>query len=103
MSIKSQDYSTIKQAFKNRQEIEFDIEKSSTAFSDSTAPISWTAYPPAYLPLAGYLKVYLLSGNDSRGDLMRIELDVHLKGGKILYKDGGNDIVSLKITWPDNK
>jgi hypothetical protein len=94
-------YPTIKQACDSREEIEFIIDKSATAFSESEAPDEWTAYPPACLPPEGYAQVFVHSGNDKRGALTRLELVVHLDGGRILYKKRGEAQVSLKITWPN--
>lgn len=100
MEFNSENYSAIKAACKNKIEIEFMVEKSATAFSESEAPESWTAYPPTWLPPEGYVQVFIHAGNDNRGALTNLELCVHLNGGRILYKKSGENVVSLKVTWP---
>ncbi len=93
-------YNTIKAACESKEEIKFVVEKSATAFAKSEAPESWTAYPPACLPPEGYAQVFIHSGADKRGALTRLELLVHLDGGRILYKKSGENAVLLKVTWP---
>jgi len=100
MEFNSENYSAIKMACEGKEEIEFVVEKSATAFSESEAPESWTAYPPACLPPEGYAQVFVHAGSDKRGALTRLELLVHLDGGRILYKRSGENSVSLKVTWP---
>lgn len=102
MIFNSQNYPAIKSACQSKSAIELIDEKSETAFADSEAPEQWTAYPPAMLPPQGYAQVFLCSGNDARGALTRLELLVHLDGGRILYKENGDNQVSLKIMWPKN-
>ena len=102
MIFNSQNYPTIKSACQCRSEVEFIAEKSDTVFADSAAPEQWRPYPPAMLPPEGYADVFLHSGTDARGALMRLELLVHLDGGRILYKENGNSQVRLKIMWPEN-
>ncbi len=101
MEFNIENYNTIKIACENKEEIEFVVEKSATAFSESDAPAKWTAYPPACLPPEGYAQVFIYAGNDKRGALTRLELLVHLDGGRILYKRSGENAVSLKVTWPN--
>lgn len=100
MKFGQNDYPTIKSACHNKQEVEFEARKEITAFAYSEAPDDWTAYPPALLPPEGYAQVSIHSGSDERGALTRLELIVHLDGGRILYKKSGPDKVSLKVTWP---
>lgn len=100
MKFDQNDYPTIKSACQNKQEVEFEARKEITAFAYSEAPDDWTAYPPALLPPEGYAQVFIHSGSDARGALTRLELIVHLDGGRILYKKSGRDEVSLKVTWP---
>lgn len=102
MKFNQNDYPIIKSACQNKQVIEFEVPKKITAFSDSEAPASWTAYPPALLPPDGYAQVFVHSGSDARGALTRLELIVHLDGGRILYKRSGPDEVALRVTWPNN-
>lgn len=103
MNFDAENYRHIKSACERKEEIEFNVEKSATMFANSLAPQAWTAYPPATLPPEGYAQVFIYSGNDMRGVLMRLELIVHLDGGRILYKANGENNVSLKITWPCSK
>ncbi|MGP3789331.1 hypothetical protein [Pseudomonas sp. B392_1p] len=100
MKFDKNDYPAIKQACLDKIEIDFDAPKEITVFSDSEAPDDWTAYPPAFLPPEGYAQVFAQSGAGARGELMRLELIVHLDGGRILYKRNGHGLVSLKVTWP---
>lgn len=99
MEFNEENFTTIKEACEQRNEIDFWVEKSVTAFSDSSAPDDWTAYPPVTLPPKGYAEIFLFAGSDKKGELMKLELLVHLDGGRILYKKDGNDKVLLKITW----
>ena len=101
MEFNIENYNTIKIACESKEEIEFVVEKSATAFSEADAPEEWTAYPPACLPPEGYAQVFIFAGNDKRGALTRLELLVHLDGGRILYKRSGENTVSLKVTWPN--
>ena len=66
------------------------------------APPEWTAYPPCILPPEGYAHVFLYAGSDAQGALTRLELVVHLDGGRILYKAKGSDLVALRVTWPSD-
>lgn len=100
MEFNTENYPTIKAACENKEEIEIFVDKAATAFSNSEAPSEWTAYPPACLPPEGYAQVFVHSGNDKAGALTRLELVVHLDGGRILYKKHAQDSVSLKVTWP---
>jgi len=45
--------------------------------------------------------VFVKAGNDKRGELTRLELMVHLDGGRILYKKSGHNEVLVKVTWPN--
>lgn len=101
MKFDKTDYPAIKSACQNKQEITFEAPKEITAFAGSEAPDDWTAYPPALLPPDGYAQVFVHSGSDAKGALTRLELIVHLDGGRILYQKNGQDEVSLKVTWPD--
>ncbi len=100
MEFNSENYNEIQAACKNKEVVEFTVEKSATAFSNSKAPDSWTAYPPTYLPPEGYAQVFAYAGNDKKGALTRLEIVVHLDGGRILYKAAEENAVSLKVTWP---
>lgn len=102
MRFDAHDYTKIKSACQAKQEIEFEADKSITAFSDSEPPQDWTAYPPALLPPEGYAQVMIRSGSDLRGALIRLELVVHLDGGRIYYKKINDNAVRLKITWPNS-
>lgn len=102
MRFDQDDYPEIKNACENKLQVEFQVKKEITAFSGSEAPDDWTAYPPAFLPPEGYAQVFYHSGSDLKGALIRLELIVHLDGGRILYKKNGPDEISMKITWPAN-
>lgn len=100
MKFDKNDYPNIKHACQNKNSVEFEAPKSITAFENSEPPINWTAYPPALLPPEGYAQVFVSSGADAGGSLTRLELVVHLDGGRILYKKKDDDTVLLKVTWP---
>lgn len=102
MKFDKHDYSTIRQACQSRAEIEFQAPKKITAFAESEPPSEWTAYPPCLLPPEGYAQVFIQSGADLRGALTRLELVVHLDGGRVLYRKESEDSVGMKITWPKN-
>ena len=102
MKFDQNDYPKIKQACQKKEEVEFDAMKSITAFENSDAPSNWTAYPPTLLPPEGYAQVFYHSGTNARGALTRLELVIHLDGGRILYKKKNEDTISLKVTWPEN-
>jgi len=101
MLFNQENYNAIRDACKSKNEIEFEVPLAITAFSSSSAPPEWTAYPPCILPPEGYAQVFLHAGSDAQGALTRLELVVHLDGGCILYKAKGSDLVSLRVTWPN--
>lgn len=100
MEFNKDNYSAIQKACKNREEIEFFAPIACTAFENSTAPNQWTAYPPCLLPPGGYEQVFVRAGNDARGSLIKLELSIHLDGGRVLYKAIDNQKVAIKVTWP---
>lgn len=93
-------YNEIKFAMENKQEIIFFVNKSESVFAKSEAPNDWLAYPPTMLAPAEYLQILIQIGNSIRDALMRLELNVHLSGGRILYKKQSDKLVALKVTWP---
>ncbi|MBT9538729.1 hypothetical protein [Thiobacillus sp.] len=100
MLFNQENYLQIKQACESKREIEFIAPIEITAFSAESAPREWTAYPPCILPPQGYAQVFVQAGSDARGALIKLELVVHLDGGRILYKAQSKDQVALKVTWP---
>ncbi len=100
MLFNQENYPQIKTACESKNEIEFEAPRELTAFATSSAPLEWTAYPPCALPPEGYAQVFVHAGADAKGELTRLELLVHLDGGRILYKAQANDRVALKVTWP---
>lgn len=102
MFFDQENYTAIRDACKSKSEIEFEVPRAITAFSSSSAPSEWTAYPPCILPPEGYAHVFLHAGSDAQGALTRLELVVHLDGGRILYKAKGSDLVALRVTWPSD-
>jgi hypothetical protein len=100
MLFNQENYLQIKQACESKHEIEFVAPIELTAFSAESLPQEWTAYPPCILPPQGYAQVFVHAGSDARGALTKLELVVHLDGGRILYKAHGNGQVALKVTWP---
>lgn len=100
MEFNKDNYSAIQEACKNREEIEFFAPIACTAFEKSKAPNDWTAYPPCLLPPEGYAQVFVHAENDARGSLTKLELLIHLDGGRVLYKAIDNQKVAIKVTWP---
>jgi hypothetical protein len=100
MLFNQENYPQIKSACENKTEIEFEVPEEITAFSSGSAPLEWTAFPPCLLPPEGYAQVFVYAGSDAKGALTRLELLVHLDGGRILYKAQNNNLVALRVTWP---
>ena len=99
MEFNKENYSTIKEACTNRKEIEFFTPITDTAFENGKAPDDWTAYPPCMLPPEGYAQVFVYAGSDAKGSLTKLELLIHLDGGRVLYKALENQQVGIKATW----
>ena len=95
-------YAQIRAACESKTDMELEVPRSATAFAESQAPLEWTAYPPCILPPEGYAQVFVHSGADLRGAVTRFELTVHLSGGRILYKAKDHELVSMKVTWPED-
>ena len=100
MEFTQETYETIKAACLEKQNIEFKANASFTHFSSDAIPQDWTAFPPCLLPPDGYSQVFAFAGTDARAALTRLELLVHLDGGRILYKDSGQGFVAIRIVWP---
>lgn len=102
MLFNAANYPKIKEACDKRVEIEFDAPIEITAFASSaeTVPREWKAFPPTVQPLEGYAKIFAEASPDARGELMKLELHVHLDGGRVLYRSAPNSFVTIKITWP---
>ena len=101
MQFNAENYQAIREACEKREETEFWADKADTLFAGSEAPETWTAYPPCSLPKELYAQVFVYAGTDKRGALTRLELLVHLDGGRVYYQAQGEEAVSLKITWPN--
>lgn len=93
-------YNEIKVAIENKKEIIFFVNKSESVFAESDAPADWLAFPPTMLAPADYLQVLIQIGASIRDALMRLELNVHLTGGRILYKKHSDKLIALQVTWP---
>lgn len=93
-------YSDIKLAMEKKQEISFFVSKSESVFAESDAPADWVAFPPTMLAPAEYLQILIQVGASIRDALMRLEINVHLSGGRIFYKKHNDKLVALKMTWP---
>lgn len=102
MIFNAENYPQIRDACMKHLEIQFEAPIEITAFASSNVPVpdEWRAFPPAALPPEGYAQIFALASRDAQGELMKLELLVHLDGGRVLYKKAANNIVSLKITWP---
>jgi hypothetical protein len=101
MEFNRENYSAIKEACMQRQSIEFSAPKNIASFEGhSSLPTIWTGYAPCLLPPDGYSKVFAGSGNDAKGTLSKLELLIHLDGGKLFYKASGEDKVDIKVSWP---
>jgi len=100
MEFNKENYSAIKDACTNRKEIEFFAPIAATAFENSQAPEDWSPCPPCMLPPEGYAQVFVHAGSDARGSLSKLEILIHLDGGKVFYKAIENQQVAIKVTWP---
>ena len=99
MEFNPENYPLIKQACESKQTIEFYTHKTATCFADSEAPDIWTPLPPAELTKEAYAQIFALSGNDARGTLLKLELTVHLDGGKIQYKKRDKQTVDIRVMF----
>ncbi|QYJ93350.1 hypothetical protein [Shewanella spartinae] len=99
MEFNQKNYPTIKKSCEEKQGIGFFVSKSATCFSDSEAPSDWTAYPPASLTKEAYAQIFVHAGTDARGTLTKLELAVHLDGGRILYKKRDDKFVDIQVTF----
>ncbi|WP_417884527.1 hypothetical protein [Vibrio rumoiensis] len=61
--------------------------------------VDWTPYPPTSLAKEAYAQIFALAGNDARGTLTKLELAVHLDGGRIEYKKGQGDTVDIRVSF----
>lgn len=102
MEFNQANYNAIKNACTNRQEIEFSASTSVASFEGKEPlPTTWTCYAPCLLPPDGYAKVLVAAPNDAKGTLSKLELLIHLDGGKLFYRASGKDQVDIKVSWAD--
>jgi hypothetical protein len=99
MEFNSENYPEIKQACESKQPVDFYTHKSATCFANSMPPDDWTHYPPASLTKEAYAQIFALAGNGARGTLTKLELTVHLDGGKIQYKKRDDETVDIKVIF----
>lgn len=99
MEFNSQNCPAIKKACASEQAISFYAPKDATCFANSEAPDDWTPYPLASLEKDAYAQIYVHAGNDARGALIKLELTVHLLGGKIEYKKRDKKTVDLRVSF----
>lgn len=99
MEFNIENYPEIRKYCEGKQDITFWAQKESTVFYNDNAPDNWKAYPPAQLTNEGYAQVFSQSRNDARGTLMKLELLIHLDGGRIEYKKKDANFVTLKVEF----
>jgi len=99
MEFNPKNYPLIKKSCENKQSIIFYTNKSATCFTDSEAPTSWISYPPPELTKEAYAQIFVQAGNDLRGTFTKLELAVHLDGGKILFKKRDEQNVDVEIKF----
>jgi len=100
MEFNKENYPKIKQAYHDKVDIEFEAPREITAFAHSEIPEDWTAYPPV-APPNKCVEVFAYLKNNAKDALISLELSVYLKGGQVLYKKSGPDMISIKFTWPN--
>ena len=95
-------YPKIKEACEKHVDIEFEAPIEITAFASRAdlVPTEWKAFPPMAKSAEDYARIFALAWPDARGELMKLELHVHLDGGRVLYKSAPNNCVLIRITWP---
>lgn len=103
MLFNKENYPTIKSARQNRQLVEFKARIEDTGFesSDVEVPSDWKAFSPAIQSPEGYAQIFAHADSGVRGELIRLELLVHLDGGQVLYKSSGENLVAIKVIWPE--
>lgn len=101
MKFEGKNCQVIRQAVQNKQDIDFEADRSITIFEGSEAPDDWTEYPPSILTDADLAKAKAILATDTsvRGALHRVEQSAHDQGAKVYYKALGDDTVSIKIEW----
>ena len=99
MKFDRENYPTIKEACENKKNIDFYVEKLATGFNKDNIPSNWTAYSPASLTREAYAQIFIGAGNDARGTLTKLELAVHLDGGRIEYKEKDEAHINLRVTF----
>ncbi|PQJ63396.1 hypothetical protein BTO10_00845 [Vibrio chagasii] len=99
MEFNEQNYQTIKRSCLQKQNITFYAPKEFTCFANDEAPSSWRAYPPTSLADEAYEQIFVCTGEDARGTLTKLELTIHLDGGRILYRRRDDEYVELQVTF----
>ncbi|WP_305812790.1 hypothetical protein [Photobacterium leiognathi] len=99
MEFNAQNYQTIKQSCLQKQDITFYVPKEFTCFANDEAPVSWKAYPPASLTNEAYAQIFAYAGDDARGTLTKLELAIHLDGGRILYRKKDDEYIDLQVNF----
>ena len=95
----SEIYNDILKSCEAKNDVEFLIDKESTPFRNTNILTSdWTEYPIPLLPKEDYARIFVGTGANDTGRLMRLQIAVYLDGGKVLYKDVGQD-VGVRVSW----
>jgi len=102
MEFNKENYPAIQTACKNRQDIEFRVDRSETAFASKDAPAEWQDFPQA--PISNH-KLLLYFNNEKRYvALVMLDYYVTHEGGRVFYKKCDvEDMVAVKIEWPEKQ
>ena len=101
MKFEGKNCQVIRQAVQNKQDIDFEADRSITIFAGGEAPDDWTEYPSSILSDADLVKAKAILATDTslRGALHRVEQSVQDQGANVYYKALDDDTVSIKIEW----
>ena len=101
MQFNQMNYPFIKEACANHKDIEFVAPLSATAFGGGSgnAPQEWITAPPLRKPREEYERDVVSAGNTINDELAKLELSIHLEGGKIFYKASENKQVAIRVSW----
>lgn len=105
MMFKGENYQLIRSAVKNQKNIEFEVDKSSTAFAGKEVPSDWTEYSLSILNKDDNDKLKGALALDKRIDAAfhKIELLASESGAKMYYRSHDIDTVGIKIEYNTNE
>ena len=88
-------------AIMTKREIEFQLPRELTAFSEDPSPTDWQPLAPAALSQKEYDEIITMAARDGlKGGLMILEIKAYQAGGRIFYRGVDKAKVGVRITWP---